>query len=115
MFSFLTHTPEAQSWPAAGTSLLPPDSLTSLPEGPFQPEDSANAWACEGQEGTRWAKGCPSPKPSENWSQTPASTSSPYLKDVPPNVVPQRPAQAVQDVQHLLLFQDTEETVQQDL
>lgn len=39
----------------------------------------------------------------------------PYLQDVPPDVVPQSPAQAMQDVQHLLLLQDTEETVQQDL
>lgn len=42
-------------------------------------------------------------------------TSSPYLQDVPPDVVTQGPAQAVQDVQHLLLLQDAEETVQQDL
>lgn len=41
--------------------------------------------------------------------------ASPYLKDVPPDVVAQRPAQAMQDVEHLLLLQDAEQTVQQDL
>ena len=40
------------------------------------------------------------------------SGASPYLKDVPPDVVAQRPAQAMQDVEHLLLLQDAEETVQ---
>lgn len=38
-----------------------------------------------------------------------------YLQYVAPDIVPQGPAQAVQYVEHLLLLQNTEQTVQQDL
>lgn len=108
IFSFLISATEAPCQ-RAGTHCLPSGSLTSLPKGPVSSEEGAHAQACKGQERDQVCKGSPSSPPRA--AQTRASSSSPYLKDVPPDVVPQSPAQAVQDVQHLLLLQDTEETV----